>query len=346
MKNILYLYREIMPHHIPVLKELVQSGYNVTVVHVSLKKLTPYQIPFLENVNFLNKEEFTQKMLNKLAIELKPSVLFVCDRTNAIYNITALLLRKRFNTPVICGCDTQWRGGKQWANVFTAWFRHNRYYSHMLVAGMRQFEYAKKLGFENSKIIWPLYSADLNKFNKIEIDVKRFSGSKNILFVGRFAEVKGLNILLSAWSSIQDKKGTTLTLIGSGPLKGKLSYSSDVVVHEFMSQSELLEISSKASCFVLPSIFEPWALVIHEFAAAGLPMIVTSSCGATIHFVLNNYNGFVVESDNVEELKNALIRIIDSDANQLFEFGKRSRELSKSITPKMVAAALLSVVKE
>jgi len=334
-----------MPHHIPVLKELVQSGFNVTVVHDRLKKLTPYQPPVIENVCFLKKEEFTQKTLNKLAIELKPSVLFVCDRTNAIYNITAMLLRKRFHTPVICGCDSQWRGGKQWINVFTAWFRHNRYYSHMSVTGMRQFEYAKKLGFKNSKIIWPLYSADLDKFSKIEIDVQRFSGRKNILFVGRFAEVKGLNILLSAWSAISDKKGAILTLIGNGPLKDKLSYPSDVVVHEFMSQTELIEISSKASCFVLPSIFEPWALVIHEFAAAGLPMIVTNSCGATIHFVLNNYNGFVVESGNVDELKNALIRIIESDANQLFEFGKRSRELSKSITPKMAAAALLSVIE-
>lgn len=345
MKNILYLYREIMPYNIPVLQELVNAGYNVTVVHDGIKKLTPYQPPSIKNVQYLKKERFTQESLNQLSIELKPSVIFICDITNAIYNKTAILMHKNFDTPIICGCDTQWKGGKQWLNIITSWFRHKRYYTHMLVAGMRQFEYAKKLGFKNSKIIWPLYSADTSKFNSIKLEINRFIGKKNILFVGRFAEVKGLNYLLEAWSAIQDKKDTTLTLIGNGPLKDKLSYSKDVILHEFCNQDELIEIAANSSCLVLPSIFEPWALVIHEFAAAGLPLIVTNTCGATSHFVLNNYNGYVVEPGNVIELQKALVKIIESDENQLFEFGKTSRELSLSITPKMVAAAILSVIK-
>ena len=346
MKNILYLYREIMPYNIPVLQEFVNAGYKVTVVHDGSKKLTPYQPPLIKNVQYFFKESFTQDSLNKLSIELKPSVVFISDRTNAIYNKTAILIRNRFDTPVISGCDSQWTGGKQWLNVLTSFFRHKRYYSHMLVAGMRQFEYAKKLGFKNSKIIWPLYSADTLKFNSIKLETNRFIGKKNILFVGRFAKVKGLNYLLEAWSGIQDKKGTTLTLIGNGPMKDKLSYPKDVNLREFCSQDELIEIAANASCLVLPSIFEPWALVIHEFAAAGLPLIVTSTCGASAHFVLNNYNGYIVEPGNIIELQKALVKIIESDENQLLEFGKRSRELSLSITPKMVAGAILSVTKE
>lgn len=346
MRAILYLYRELMPYNIPVLKELVTKGNMVIVVHDTTKKLTPYLPPAIDGITYFKKNLFNQASLNQLALDSEPSLVFVCDRTNSLYNKTAILLRKKFNTPIICGCDSQWNGGKQWLNVLTAKFRFQRYYTHMLVAGFRQFEYAKRLGFKNSNIIAPLYSADVNIFNKIPIDKTRFEGKKNILFVGRFAEAKGLQFLLAAWRSINEKDGATLTLVGNGPLKESLDFPNDVLIHDFSDQGKLLHLASTSSCLVLPSIFEPWAVVIHEFASAGLPLIVTNSCGASAHFVFNNFNGYVVKPGDVEELKNALIKIIDSSTDKLVQFGKRSRELSLSINPEIIAAALLSVIKE
>jgi len=39
-----------------------------------------------------------------------------------------------------------------------------------------------------------------------------------------------------------------------------------------------------SGCFILPSRYEPWALVIHEAACAGLPIICTNVCGTVDHF--------------------------------------------------------------
>ncbi len=63
-----------------------------------------------------------------------------------------------------------------------------------------------------------------------------------------------------------------------------------------MSQDVLIKEIQKSGCFILPSIFEPWAVVIHEFACAGLPIIATEVCGATPHFVINGFNGLSIKS--------------------------------------------------
>ncbi|MBN2611620.1 MAG: glycosyltransferase family 4 protein [Bacteroidales bacterium] len=344
MKQILYLYREIMPYNIAVLEEITKQGFGITVIHDTKKKLTPYVPPAIENVTFDSNEKYSKKQLAELALSLNPGMVYVSDRTNAKYNYVCILLRKRKNIPVISGCDSQWKGGRQWFNVFTSWFRHKRFFSHMLVAGMRQFEYAKKLGFGNEKILWPLYSANNEVFMNIAIKEERFKHPRKFLFAGRFAKVKGLDILLEAWNSIIDKRGATLTLVGNGPLKNKFNYPKDVIIHNFMNQKELGELAACSSCFILPSVFEPWALVIHEFAAAGMPLIVTGVCGATPHFVINNYNGLVINPNSVDELKSAIEKIIAMPDQQLFDFALRSRELSMSINPRMVAHAITSVL--
>jgi glycosyltransferase involved in cell wall biosynthesis len=343
-KNILYLYREIMPYNIPVLKVLAASGYNVVVIHDTVKRQTPYEPPFMEGVTFYSKDTINQFQLNALAIELSPSLVYVADRTNPKYNKTATLLRRQYGTPVIIACDTQWRGGRQWLNVLTSFFRHKIYYSHILVAGLRQFEYAKRLGFNNNKVLWPMNSADVELFKKVPICREKFDLPRNLLFVGRFAEAKGIRTLLKAWEKIGDKKGATLTLVGNGPLKDTLVFPADVNVMGFKSQAELIEIASKTSCFILPSVFEPWALVLHEFAAAGLPLIATSACGASHQFVINNYNGFMVEPNDVEDLIRSIKKIIDMDSERLFQFATNSKSLSNAITPELVGSAILSVL--
>jgi glycosyltransferase involved in cell wall biosynthesis len=344
-KRILYLYREVMPYNIPVLNELVKQGFELIVVHETEKKITPYQVPEIAHVTFLPKKNFNQVQLNQLAFDFNPSLAYVSDRTIPFYNQTAILLRKKLGIPVISGCDTQWHGGKQWFNVFTSWFRHKKFFSHLIVAGMRQFEYAKRLGFSNENILWPMNSSDLENFTVSKMTKEKYCHPRNILFTGRFAEVKGISVLLRAWQNVSNKNGATLTLVGNGPLKGKLHFPEDVIVLDFLTQAELIKIAEKSSCFILPSIFEPWALVIHEFAAAGLPLIVSNACGATNHFVINNYNGFVVKPNNISELTDRIEKILTMDADRLFEFGLRSRELSRSISPKMVAYAITSVLQ-
>ena len=56
----------------------------------------------------------------------------------------------------------------------------------------------------------------------------------------------------------------------NGPLKEQLQNHDDIKVIDFVQPEEFENIIKQSGCLLLPSIKEPWALVLHEFSAAGL----------------------------------------------------------------------------
>ena len=111
-----------------------------------------------------------------------------------------------------------------------------------------------------------------------------------------------------------------------------------------MSQEKLIEEAQNAGCFVLPSRFEQWALVIHEFAAAGMPLLCSKHCGASRHFLINGYNGYEFDPNNIETLIDRLKTITSLDEETLIKMSIRSRELSNCITPEKTAHILVSLL--
>lgn len=333
-----------MPYNIPVLDALKNYGVEIVCIHNDLNKLTPYVHNNIEGIRFIRKSSISLKRLWILARGFQPDIVFVTDRTIWEYNLIATYF-KHLRIPVICGNDTQWTGGKKWINVLTAFIRHNRYFSHMQVAGLRQFEYAKRLGYPNDRIIWPLYSADTKCFEMLPLSYQRFVHAHDVLFVGRLTRSKGVQILINSWSQI-DNGRSQLHLVGNGDFLKDLKVPQNVQIHSFSTQKELLELSKRCRVFVLPSLREPWGVVLHEFAAAGLPLISTNVCGASDHFIVNNSNGFVITPNRSDILANKIKWILDASPQKLFEMGLLSRELSRTITPERVAKAILSVINE
>jgi glycosyltransferase involved in cell wall biosynthesis len=178
----------------------------------------------------------------------------------------------------------------------------------------------------------------------LELSQNRFQNAKDILFVGRFNKVKGLDLLLEAWKQVENKNGSKLIIVGNGNLLDNCFIPEDVEIKKFASQPELLTISKSCKAFILPSLFEPWGVVIHEFAASGLPLIVTDVCGASPHLVVNNYNGFVIKHNDVNAIIVAITRVFNLKPVELYEMGKNSRELANTINPKRAAAAVLSAL--
>jgi glycosyltransferase involved in cell wall biosynthesis len=170
-------------------------------------------------------------------------------------------------------------------------------------------------------------SADISLFNKVNIEVKINAYPKKIVYIGRFSTEKGLKYLLQAWEQIENKKGWILTLIGNGPEKETIVQRKDIEVLDFMSQELLVEQLNNAGCFILPSVFEPCALVLHEAAAAGLPILASDTCGAVPYFVLNGFNGVTFRSGNIEQIKIAIKKIVFAKESDLLEMSYNSRIL-------------------
>jgi glycosyltransferase involved in cell wall biosynthesis len=106
--------------------------------------------------------------------------------------------------------------------------------------------------------------------------------SETVLFVGRLAPEKGIDLLIDAWES-SAPPGLTLEVVGDGPMLTILKRRavSGVVFRGLVSRAEVRRLMLTSRALAFPSIwYEGQPMVILEALAAGLP-IFASDLGGT-----------------------------------------------------------------
>jgi glycosyltransferase involved in cell wall biosynthesis len=348
--KILYLYSELMGYQIPIFKEyVIKYNAEVHVLHWDHKKLTPYKPPVYNNIYYYNRSSFTLKKLKEFVLNLNPDIVYISGWMDKGYLAAVRPLRKN-GIPVITGMDDIWWKTirQRVASILFPPFR-KVFFSHAWVAGPYQFEFAKRLGFKNTEIIHNCLSGDIEIFNKAyiqSIGKKKKIYPHRLLYAGRLETTKGINILIQAWDALKEKrKDWELCIIGNGSLYDFIASHNDIVVFNFMQPEVLVKEIENSGCYILPSIFEPWALVLHEFSAAGLPIICSDVCGAAPVFVIPGYNGFTFKAGDVFDLEQKMLRIINSSDDELIHMAENSHNSGQKITPEIAAASFISIIK-
>lgn len=349
--KILYLYSEVMGYTMATINELISSGCEVHVVYWDEKKLTPYKFDENGDVFFYKRSELTVNKMNQLGRLIDPDVVVVSGWMDWGYVIVSFYLRLRKKIVVACFDDIWFANLKQLLGSVLGFFGvFKLFFSHAWVTGIYQYEYAIRLGFMRKNVIYNLYSADVKLFHKELIPIgesRKHVHPKKFIFVGRFERIKGVELLIKAWEMIGDSRaGWELILVGNGSLKINISKLEidGLVVKDFMQPEKLAEILNEIGCFILPSTFEPWGVVVHEFASAGVPLILSDAVGAGTEFLISDLNGYRFKSGNVLDLKNCLLKIIHKSDVELMEMSKVSQILSHRISPLTSAANLISLV--
>lgn len=344
-----YLYAEVMGYTMATIRELVSQGAQVHVVHWDSKKVRPYQLEPTDNVWFYGRSSHSTAKIRELAFRVNPDLVVISGWQDRGYLEVAKLLRKK-RIPVVTGFDDQWHGSYRQKVASLLSFYLKRFFSHAWVSGPYQFEFARRLGFKKNEIVFNLYSADImlfnDAYNKAQ-HTKRSNYPHRFLFVGRLEKIKGVDLLVETWNSLADKrKDWELLIIGSGFLKNYLQTKTGIIVRDFMQPKQLMNEISTAGCFILPSRSEPWGVVIHEFAAAGLPIICSDVCGAASEFIIHGFNGFKFESHDKDSLSRQILNIINADDRELSRMSECSHQLAQRITPALSAASLVSILKQ
>ncbi len=340
-----------MGYTISTLDALVECGCEIHLVYWDTEIRSNYQMPFLKNIHKYPRSKQNLESIKQLIIQTTPDITVVSGWQDPLYVKVVKFLRTNKKL-VVAGMDQQWHyTNKQMLAYILGKFGYfRRLFSHVWVSGVFQYEYARKLGYKKSEIIFDLYSADLRLFN--EVYRKTYSISyfpknrKRFLYVGRYEPIKGLDTLLDAWRLLgTERKNWELHLIGSGSLRNSLVLEPGIVVKDFMQPYELISEISNAGCFIMPSKGEPWGVVAQEMAAAGLPLIVSDIVGSSKYFVINGFNGYVFKNPDPIDLSNCMKRLINLSSLDLFEMGQASHELAQRITPMSSAKNLLSLIK-
>lgn len=339
-KRIAFLVIDYMPHQMTTINTLIER-YNCEVLSITFKTSIPS--PKFEEHQFYPYQQVGKTgVLDKLT-NFKPDLMVVAGWYIRDFVWISSKVKRSLNIPVVSYTDTQWLGTlRQYVNCIISPFYLKRAFSHLWVAGIYQFEYARKLGFRKDEIIYNSLSCSSVFFERNLVSSFPSNSKKRLLYVGRLIELKGVNLLVKAWNNISIKTDWELVIIGDGPLKDLISKVSHVQIIDHMDNDAIISQMNNADCFVLPSMFEQWGVAIHEAAAAGLPIIASKVCGAVPHFLINNYNGFVIEP-SVSSIQEAIERLISLDHQQLIQFSENSKKLASSITPDICVSSLVSI---
>ena len=204
-------------------------------------------------------------------------------------------------------------------------------------------------GVEDAKIFTAAQAVDGTRF-AVPSDP---AGSRELLFVGRFEEQKGLRDLVAAFSEVEDDS-LRLVFVGNGPLEAELREHAQrdrrIQVIGHVPQERIPERLAAARCLVLPSITtvdikETWGLVVNEAMHAGLPVVASDAVGAAAAgLVEDGVTGFVVPERDPDRLAAALRAIAVDDA-LVGRMGQAGRERVKAYTFEAMADAFEEAVQ-
>ncbi|NHM01095.1 glycosyltransferase [Flavobacterium difficile] len=352
MNNLLVLYAEVMPYNV-VAFETFAATYPAYRLHVvcwdESKKITAYQHPKHEAITYYRQSDFSEKDLLALYDLLQPQLILVSGRMDKSY-LTLAAYAKKKKCIVVGNSDNQFLGSlKNYISIFFSFYLYKRYFTHMQVPGSLQYRFCRLLGYQKEKIIFPQYTADVSLFEAAYLQTKTKRVYKKILFIARLESVKGIALLLKVHRELYSSQQITtpLVVVGSGSLQQKLNLSyPGITYYPFMSQKEIVTLLDEIQYFCLPSLYEPWGVVLHEAAAAGLPIVTTSVCGAASTFVTPTANGFVIAPNSEKELKEAMLAMHAKSNEEIKKMGEISYQLSKKITPEMWGTSLMQLIEK
>ncbi len=196
---------------------------------------------------------------------------------------------------------------------------------------------------------------DINRYKKIPVANDLHKGRRIALFVSRINPLKGLDVLIKAWSRLPEtmKSEWELHIVGNGDPKDyvnhikelieKYSESGNIFLFPPMYGEDKIIEYSNSNIFILPSYTENFGMVVAEALAMELPVITTRNtpwnCLEKIHA------GWWIDL-NEENLCTTLKEALSYSNSALGEMGRRGRAyVANNYTLDNSIKSLISIYK-
>ncbi|MBC5773488.1 glycosyltransferase family 4 protein [Pontibacter sp. KCTC 32443] len=215
-------------------------------------------------------------------------------------------------------------------------------YKHIDVAlyvGENNKQYFQKHGVPNRKLLYAPHAIDNDRFSSSEHDIKAAelrrelkidANRKVFLFTGKFECKKNPKLLINAFKKLNHPE-TFLLMIGNGALEDELKQlaqeSSNIKFLPFQNQSMMPIVYRLGDVLVLPSQGpgETWGLCLNEAMASGLAVVASNKVGGAKDLIDECNNGYIFETDNLNQLIVILDEISNKANEQIKHMGKASQ---------------------
>ncbi len=157
----------------------------------------------------------------------------------------------------------------------------------------------------------------------LDVDIERDGfrkdySSRNILFVGKVAEKKGLGVLLQAFSTVRIAfPDAVLNVVTGNPV-----VAPGVRFHGSVDHVLLKELFYSATIFVMPAYKEPLGLVFLE-AMWSKAACIGTTVGSMPEMIREGETGYLVEPGNSEMLASRIIAML-SDPDRTRQMAERA----------------------
>ncbi|MHB1132141.1 MAG: glycosyltransferase [Chloroflexota bacterium] len=230
----------------------------------------------------------------------------------------------------------------------------------VMVCGMIGVESAIKAGCPAAKIANFPYVIDPVRFSDCAVGaddlhegVKLARGKPIVLFSGRLIHRKGLQVLLQALARLLES-GVDCHLIveGNGPqaqhyraLASHLAVDAHCSFVGFRQMSQHSYLVSVSEIVVVPSLDDPWGIVVHEGMMMGKVVCASDAVGSAVDRINHGLNGYLFRSGDDLHLATILTSVIN-DANQRRLVGSEARLTALQWSPERNVATFCSAFRE
>jgi glycosyltransferase involved in cell wall biosynthesis len=323
---------------------LAGSGVDVHVFAYPVNAEAPFKFDGLDaQCQYYLRQNYSDVTLQSVIEGLSPDLIVCSGWIDQGY----LRICRSFHPSVktVLALDNQLPNTlRGWASLLRARYVYRKWFRFAWVPGEPQMAYAKRIGFGTTSIFSGFYTADVERFKCMRFAQPSQPFPKRFVFVGRYLRFKGIKELWEAYDP-EEFQGWELWCAGQGALYERRKTGPGIHHLGFVQPDEMDTFVKQGGVFILPSHEEPWGVVVHEFAAAGYPLICSNRVGAATAFLIEGVNGFLVQAGDSKDLKAAMQKMSVQSAESLVEMARASGKLAGKITPESWVEKVTSMLE-
>lgn len=318
----------------------------------------PYEVLFnsdIEAISFIKRFKYLLKEIRKY----NPDVILTSGYNDLALDLI-VFLNKIKGKKTIFQTDTTYFDKQR--NLLKEFFKRNllKIFDYAFCVGTAQINYLKTLNFNIERIFkvsW--YAVDSEQIlaafsesfaKRIDTIEKLNLMNKNFIYAGRLSAEKNLKTLISAFKEVKNNGGKDwgLIIVGDGADREELEKIVRVqnIPNVFFAGGvfwkDVPKYYALSDVFILPSLSEPWGLVVNEAMICGLPVIVSEKAGSA-ELIKENENGFIFNPNDKSGLISIMLKFTNNEVDAK-KMSESSKNMIKNYSPKKSAEGIIKSI--